>query len=626
MVFLELAIQSVRGCSASARVALKPGYTVVKAPQAAVPPLSSLVLAICYPDARGGDAAFLAPGAKAGRAGVSLQADNGSTFRLVRELGAGGALHKLNPTSRAFEVVTQNATEIGPALRAQAGMPQRSVYEQLYTLNSAQLPSKRPRKGGGKAKGESASGPRAQDFDDLSGEDLKEYEARVPLLEKELADAKVLADLQFKQDGIQAELYAAETKLGQWEEARKVVAEARKEYESAPTAEKLGLPKDVIDQLKRCEVEVKKRSDALRKINDERDGSHVLDQGRRSVQPLWKDQQFTVSMAAGTALTVLGAYLEGPPQYVAMGAVVPWSFAAIRALAFVEEAQAASKQTGRYEVHAGREKKLFDERALYQAQIDTAFEKLQVDTMEEFINAMNKRETVQQTLAEAELKLAELDADPAYTALPQKVAELRTELEKIQEHFHGVTGGYFRGVNEIEKELARIKESVRRAKGGALAAAPAAEAAGTLLEDPGPAVLAAAADLLQVDVAKAAVDFKDRCGQYVAALSDKRWQGVEIAPDGRGTLVAAGKKVAIAEAPPRDADLYFFALKLSVVEKLGAKFRLPLAIEDCFAEAIDPARFPLLNRMLKHLGSVTQVLHVCGSGQNAFQADALVSV
>jgi hypothetical protein len=30
--------------------------------------------------------------------------------------------------------------------------------------------------------------------------------------------------------------------------------------------------------------------------------------------------------------------------------------------------------------------------------------------------------------------------------------------------------------------------------------------------------------------------------------------------------------------------------------------------------------------MLKHLGSVAQVLHVSGSGQNAFQADALLTV
>ena len=70
MVLLELAVQGVRGCSASARAALKPGYTLLKAPQAAVPPLASLLTALLYPDSRGSDSAFLATGVKTGRAGV----------------------------------------------------------------------------------------------------------------------------------------------------------------------------------------------------------------------------------------------------------------------------------------------------------------------------------------------------------------------------------------------------------------------------------------------------------------------------------------------------------------------------------------------------------------------------
>lgn len=624
MVLLELAVQGVRACSASARAALKPGYTLVKGPQAPVPPLAGLVAAILYPDSRGGDQVFLAAGLKTGRAGVSLQGEGGVTFRLVRELGGSGALHKLNPATKAFEVVTQDAGEIVSTLRAQAQLPTRGAFEALYTLTQGQFPSRRPRKAAA-APRELVSGGR--ELEQLSPEDLAGYEARLPLLQKELVEAKSLAELQFKQDGLQSELYAAESKLKVWDDAKERVKTARADYDSAPTPEKLGLPADIIEQLKRCEVEIKKKDQALRQILDERDGTHVLDTGPSKAAPLWKDNNFTAAMGVGTALTVAGGYLEGPAKYVAMAAILPWSFAAFRALAWVEEAQHATRHSGRYEIHFNREKKLKDERAMAKAQIDAAFTAAQVDTMEQFEQFMGRRAGVHQALGEAEVALAELEVDPEYTSLPEKVAGLRADLEKVQEAFQGSAGGYFRSPGEVEKEIDRVKAILRRARGGP-AAAPAAgpETGGGSLEDPSPGVLAAAAELLQADVARAAAEYKDRCGQYLAALSDKRWLSVELTAEGRATLVGPSGRTPVGEAPAKDADLYYLCLRLAVVEKLGQKVKLPLLIEDCFGEAVDAARLPLLNRMLKHLGSVCQVLHVSGSGQNAFQADALVTV
>jgi hypothetical protein len=588
-----------------------------------VPPLASLIAAVLYPDARGSDQVFLAAGLKTGRAGASLQGEGGVTFRIVRELGGTGALHKLNPATKAFEVVTQDAGEIVSTLRAQASLPTRTAFEQLYVLTAGQFPSRRPRRAVKKTESISAS----REFEDLSPEVIADYEARLPILEKELQDAKVLAELQFKQDGLQSELYTFESKLKAHDELKEKVRSSRVEFEAAPSPEKHGLPADIIVQLKRHELEIKKRNEALKKINDERDGTHVLDRGRVNVSPLYKDNNFTAAMGAGAALTLIGSYLEGPAKYVAIAAVLPWSFAAMRALAWVEELQYASKQSGRFEIHSGREKKLMDERALSLAQINAAFTALQVDTMEEFEAALGKRAALQQTLGEAEIALAELDVDPDYTSLPDKVAGLRADLEKIQEQFQASAGGYFRHPGEVEKELLQIREKVRRARGGpAAAAGPAAETGQGALEDPGPGLLAAAAELLQADVAQASVEFKDRTSQYLAALSDKKWQSVDITPEGRAILVNASGRTPVGEATPKDADQYYLSLRLAVVEKLGLKVKLPLVIEDCFADVVDPARFTLINRMLKHLGSVSQVLHVSGAGQNAFQADALVTV
>lgn len=625
MLLLELAVQGVRGCSASARAALKPGYTLVKGPGAPVPPLASLLAAVLYPDARGGDQVFLAPGLKTGRAGVSLQGEGGVTFRLVRELGGSGALHRLNPGTKAFEVVTQDANEIVSTLRAQASLPTRTAFEQLYLLTAGQFPSRRPRRAVKKTETISA----AREFEDLSPEVIADYQARIPILEKELKEAKVLGELQFKQDGLQGELYAAESKLKAHEDAKEKVRAARAQLDAAPSAEKLGLPADIVAQLKRHELEIKKRNEALKKLNEERDGTHVLDTGPTTVAPLYQDTNFLAAMGAGAALTLAGGFLEGYARFVAIAAVASWSFAAMRALAWVEELQFAAKESGRFELHSNREKKLVDERALATAQLKAAFSKAEVESMEEFEALLERGPRAQQALAEAEVVLAELEADPEFVAVSAKSGELRAELDKIQAQFQAAAGGYFRHANEVEKELAGIKEKVRRAKGGAPAAPQVVSASDSgqgTLEDPGPALLAAAAEVMQADVARASVEFKDRASQYLAALSDKKWQSVELTPEGRAILINASGRTPLAEATPKDADLCYLSLRLAVVEKLGQKVKLPLVIEDCFADVVDAVRFPLVNRMLKHLGSVSQVLHVSGAGQNAFQADALVTV
>src|SRR5258706_11395247 len=105
MLLLELAIQSVRGFSPSIRVALKPGLVVLKSPAEAPAPMAGLLSSLCYPDGKGQDVSFVAPGQKSGKAGVSFQASDHAVWRLVKVLGGQGALHKLNVATRQYEVV-----------------------------------------------------------------------------------------------------------------------------------------------------------------------------------------------------------------------------------------------------------------------------------------------------------------------------------------------------------------------------------------------------------------------------------------------------------------------------------------------------------------------------------------
>ncbi|HEY1086980.1 MAG TPA: chromosome segregation protein SMC, partial [Archangium sp.] len=201
MLFLELAAQGVKGFSPSIRVALKPGYLALKSPIDLPAPLAGLVAALAFPDGRGGDTAFLAPGAKAGRAGLSIQGNDGSVWRIVRDLGGAGGLHKLNKATNQFEVVSQDAAEMAQSLRAGAGFPARTTWEQLFTITGPQLPTRRP-KGPARAPAAAKSAPpRMQgnlwaDQGASAGSGEPADPEKVKALEAELVNAKRAAELQ----------------------------------------------------------------------------------------------------------------------------------------------------------------------------------------------------------------------------------------------------------------------------------------------------------------------------------------------------------------------------------------------------------------------------------------------
>ncbi len=64
-------------------------------------------------------------------------------------------------------------------------------------------------------------------------------------------------------------------------------------------------------------------------------------------------------------------------------------------------------------------------------------------------------------------------------------------------------------------------------------------------------------------------------------------------------------------------------MRLTLVEKYAAIAKVPLVVEDTFAGSIDETKTPLLLRMLKHLGTQTQVLHVTPSTHNPGSEPAL---
>ncbi len=629
MLFLELAAQSVRGFSPSVRAALKPGYVALRSPSELPAPLSGLIVSLAYPDGRGGDAAFLAPGAKSGRAGLSIQGHDGSVWRIVRDLGGAGGLHKLNRATNQFEAVAQAADELAQALRQGAGLTSRTTWEQLFTLTGPQLPTRRPR--GPRAAPAAAATPekpRLASSNSWVGLEPvgppKDVAAKVAELEKELVAAREAADLQFKLDGINADLYKLESKLVAVEALKEKVTAARAELAAAPTPQSIGAPDDIVARALRYGEEKKRYSAALRKLFDERE--QALKGLSTTVAPVYKNQEFLLALGAALLLLVAPAFLEGGLRYLALFSLLPSSFAALLALRWVEELQAASREGAKGEVFTQREKRLTDEFKLASTVVEMALEKVGAISSEEFAAAMARSESLRPAVAQLELEYADFESDPEIERLPAQVAQLKADHDALNERLLSMSGGYMRDAREIERELTRLREpsAPPRATTGEFAAVPTGPT--DTWEDPTPALLVLATDLFSTDVPTLWTILRDRTVQYLTALTDRRYHGVEVDHEGHATLQAPGREVAARELPGKDLDLYYLALRLTLIEKAAAQSKQPVVIEDTFNTVLDAAKQPLFGRMVKHLGSLTQVLHVSGAGQTATLADTPVAI
>lgn len=449
--------------------------------------------------------------------------------------------------------------------------------------------------------------------------------ARLATLEAELTAAKDAANIQFRMDGVQGEVFKYEQKLKAYEELREKLEASRAELSTAPTPQSLGLPEDIVLRVRRAGEDKKSFEQSLRKLSDERDSANIPQSVY--VAPLYKDRRFLGAVGGGLALLfITGGFLEGGARYLALLSVLAFSFAALLALRYIEDLQHASREGAKTDVFEVREKKLKEEYEQSRQLVQAAYDKVEAATADEFFQAMARGDELRPAMAELELKWADYETDPETVQWPALILQLKNEQEALNQKLLDLSGGYVRDSREIEREIAKLKEMLDPPEEPTQEFKVVHTGPTETFDDPTPAMMELASDLFSADVPTVWAMMHDRTVQYLTALTDRRYHGLDVDKDGRATVQAPGRAILAGELPGRDLDLMYVALRLTLIEKYSAQNKVPVIIEDAFAGLIDGPKLTLLGRMLKHLGTLTQVLHVSGNGQNVAAADAVLVI
>ncbi|HYI00645.1 chromosome segregation protein SMC [Hyalangium sp.] len=651
MHFLEVAVQNVRGFSAQGRFQLKPSFLVLKPPAAEITPLAGLALALLYSDGRGEDASFSAQGEKRGKAAFTMLGMDNLTYRLLRELGGSGTLHKQTAAGQPPELLSNESAEIGQFLRSQVGLPSRNAWEQVFCLMPSHLPSRRPRVRTSKPDLKRPSLPGVASSPGMHGlasnpsmpalastqavapaEDIPAAEAKLKDLELELVKSREVEEVQFKLDGLNSQLFEVERKLKSTDGVKVAIRDAEAAWNAAPTPESLGLPADILTRVERYTKVVARRDDALNRLATEREQDAAA--APATVEPLKKNRLFWVGLGAGTlfllAGIVLGMVVDSNWRYLTLLDIPAFGWAAMLALRYVDDLSKTTTVRNKEGMFSAREKKILEEFEAEAAPVRKAMKLLEVESHEDIPGVFERKGLLEQRLNELRDQLAAMEADPDFVAAGEQRDSVKAQIEELSGEV-GKKGSFVRDLREVERDLSRTKESIALAKAGTPApAAPGAApgepaVASGPMEDPSPVVMMLAADLLSTDITSLGGMLRDRCTQYLSALTDRRYLGVEWDKDGRASVFVPGQQLLVGEIPPRDLDMYYLALRMVLVEKVCTRVKYPFILEHPFA-GMDEVKLPLIGRMLKHLGTLTQVLLVTTHPGLAQMADGSVNL
>src|SRR5581483_8477854 len=112
------------------------------------------------------------------------------------------------------------------------------------------------------------------------------------------------------------------------------------------------------------------------------------------------DTRFIGALIGGLVLLVIGGLTEGALHYTALLAIAPFTFAALLALRYIEELQGVARQGSKSDMYELRIKKINDEFALFETQVNSAMEAVNAATRDEFAVAMAKPEDMKTKVAE----------------------------------------------------------------------------------------------------------------------------------------------------------------------------------------------------------------------------------
>lgn len=603
MILLEFAAQGIRGVApAGGRATLRPGYNVLAADGAA---LRRLLEALFFPDPRDADGLPRPTGAAAGgslRAGLTLVGNDRLTYRLVRDFQGAAQLHRFDAEKRAFALVAGELPAISAFLQKTAGVPPAARLSALFTLSTAELPSKQG--GGGMGTAAAALQPAR------SGLSPGQAARKIAQLKAELEKARLSEKVQAQADENQHRAFKVDETLkggAQVREGLQKAEAARAELE--PLAAVVAGLGDVAARLAHFERITAKRDEALARVEAER---AALEEAEAAgvPRPFWKDPLFWAGAGGGVLLAALfgglGVAVGSRALRACMVLDVPaFGWSAWVALRGISASEAWERHARRRRVVDDWEQKVVAQYARDAAEVQGAMQAAGVQKVSDLREAIGRLGDADAVVAEWRRRLAEWEATPEAAGARAEKARLEEERVALDAKLGDLVGGFMRDTRSIEVEIQRLQAE---AAAPPPAARPAQPEPPRATGEPLRVLLERAGAELGSSASGAGRSLAAKASQTLSGLSFQRISAVQVDDRAGVHAVLGGRPTPAMTLPPADRDLVYLALKLALLEQSLQGGKGVAIVEDAFGGLSDGAR-RFVARLLKQIARGGQILH-----------------
>ena len=390
--------------------------------------------------------------------------------------------------------------------------------------------------------------------------------------------------------------------------------EAEALWHAAPTPESMGLPADIVARAERYGRVLARRDEALARLLYDKDVADEEAARLPDVEPLVRNRNFWLAVAAGVVCLIASFFVPKTIRYVALLDMPAFGFAAMLALRFVEELQDKDRVERRDEMFVAREKKIaeeFEAEAAPRAQGHGGVRRGHAPGHPPAPAAPRAARHHRGRAAHAAHLLEKhpdfIDAGHQLPIIRQQIELLNAKIEQ--------KGSFVRDLREVERELSRLEDSIALAAQPHLAAGAAAGAGVGRPRSAGPGGSLAPVAGARRGSRSPRTSRPSWGSPGSGACSTSARSPSAATPGWSGTGRDAPRVSGLGPAPAaeRAASARGGSLLPEPPVDVGGEGVRPgeaaLLVEDAFI-GVDESRLPLLGRMLKHLGTLTQVLHV----------------
>lgn len=574
MLFTEIAVQNVAGFPPAARIPLRPGLNAFVAREA---DLIALLRALLIPVE--GDADALRGVGAPRKIALTITADDGTAYRLVRDLDGGRSLLRSDPVTRKAVKLSDDSAEISDLLQNTLGLPPEVYLARHFWLAAADLPSRQQKPK--PAESLVATGNSA----DIATFTPEEGRRRLPELQAELARAETFEKAQDAAYELQQRLESIAKDYGPLQEMEDKIEAMADQIATSQRA--LAGAKGAEARIRKFPEAIARREAALTALKQKREEYELHSTTLPGLMDLLRDQM-VIGGLAGAALCIVGAFLAGSAALVALD-IVPLGVAAFAAWRWVGSVESADHTQRSLTDLVELEKRTRKQFEVETAPVYAAMATIGVDSPAELLTKLEQVEMLESRRVALVREFEQRKRDPDLARVEQERERVRGQLKAAEAVVHSM--GFTREAGIIRRETQAAQEASDQVQEDLLALA--VETAAAIVGAPPPQFLES---------------FRDRMAQYMAALTDNRFIGVQALAPGQCHVVAAnGAAGPMDGLPPADRDLIYVAARLALAERVGAPTRRPIVFDEPTL-LVDPARAGLLVQMLKALAPQTQIL------------------